>query len=109
MVLLLGHLRNLPSCQPSQPGRVLLPHRLRQYAGQPAGGPATNILNAANEVAVAAFLKNRIGFLDISRVVGDCLDGLAHLTGMATLDDVESIDREARQFAERLTFACSAS
>ncbi|ORE95296.1 1-deoxy-D-xylulose 5-phosphate reductoisomerase [Stappia sp. 22II-S9-Z10] len=75
-----------------------------------AGGHATNILNAANEVAVAAFLASRIGFLDISRVVGDSLEALAHRAGPATsLDDVETIDAEARHVAEGLTLTCSAA
>ncbi|WP_226581087.1 1-deoxy-D-xylulose-5-phosphate reductoisomerase [Acuticoccus sediminis] len=75
-----------------------------------AGGHATNILNAANEVAVTAFLNDRIGFLDISRVVSDTLECLAHRGGAsATVDDVESTDREARDVAERLTYACSAA
>ncbi|MEE2524897.1 1-deoxy-D-xylulose-5-phosphate reductoisomerase [Hyphobacterium sp. HN65] len=41
-----------------------------------AGEGATSALNAANEVAVAAFLERRIGFLDIPRLVSDCLEQL---------------------------------
>ncbi len=75
-----------------------------------AGSHATNILNAANEVAVAAFLRDRIGFLDIARIVGDTLEALVHLEhASASLDDVETTDREARRVAERLTCACSAA
>ena len=39
-----------------------------------SGGLAPTVLNAANEIAVQAFLDRRIGFLDISRVVGATLD-----------------------------------
>jgi len=66
-----------------------------------AGGAAPIILNAANEVAVAAFLEGRIGFLDIGRIVEDVLAR----TGMApasTIDDVWAIDEAARRQAERL-------
>ena len=38
-----------------------------------SGGFAPTVLNAANEVAVAAFLARRIGFLDIARIVEDVL------------------------------------
>jgi 1-deoxy-D-xylulose-5-phosphate reductoisomerase len=42
------------------------------------------VLNAANEVAVAAFLDGRCGFLDIPRLIGDALDGHAG----AAVDDL---------------------
>jgi 1-deoxy-D-xylulose-5-phosphate reductoisomerase len=41
-----------------------------------AGEGATAALNAANEIAVAAFLNGQVGFLDIARLVSDCLDAL---------------------------------
>ncbi len=47
--------------------------RLAVEAGE-AGGTLPCVLNAANEVAVAAFLEGRIGFLDIERVIGACLE-----------------------------------
>jgi len=43
------------------------------YRAGREGGLATAVLNAANEVAVAAFLEGRIGFLDIERVIGETL------------------------------------
>ena len=63
-----------------------------------AGGAAPAILNAANEVAVAAFLKSQIGFMAITAVVEETL---ARYTAPApeTLDDVLGIDAEARAFA----------
>jgi 1-deoxy-D-xylulose-5-phosphate reductoisomerase len=63
------------------------------------GGFAPIVLNAANEVAVAAFLARRIGFLDIARVVEDVLG--AALTGpVESLQQVHAADREARRRAE---------
>lgn len=67
-----------------------------------AGGSAPAVLNAANEIAVEAFLERRLGFLDIARSVEACLDR-ARATGlvrpMATVEDVLEIDREARVLA----------
>jgi len=63
-----------------------------------AGGSAGTVLNAANEVAVAAFLEKRIGFLAIAGLVEATLAASADLTGIVpqTADDVLDIDEEAR-------------
>ncbi len=63
------------------------------------GGGAPTILNAANEVAVAAFLAERLGFLDIVAVVEATLEALAP-SAPATLDDVLDLDRAARERAQ---------
>ena len=65
-----------------------------------AGGGAPAVLNAANEIAVAAFLNRRIGFLGIERVVAETL---AELPGgpLDTLEDVYDIDHLAREAAGR--------
>jgi 1-deoxy-D-xylulose-5-phosphate reductoisomerase len=72
-------------------------------AGTPApGGPRTVgapiVLNAANEVAVQAFLDRRIGFLGIAEVVEKCLTWLGD-EPVGSLDDVYACDAEARRFA----------
>jgi len=70
--------------------------RLAREAGV-AGGAAPVVLNAANEVAVGAFLEGRCGFMDIPRVIGDALE--AHAT--ARVDDLEAclaVDAEARRW-----------
>lgn len=67
-----------------------------------AGGGAPTILNAANEIAVEAFLKGRIGFLDIAGTVARVMDRMG--TPIAeTLDDVIELDATARQAARALT------
>ena len=71
--------------------------RLAREALQ-AGGSAPTILNAANEVAVRAFLEGRIGFLDIAKVVEDTLLSLP-ASPLQSLEDVWSVDREARAIA----------
>ena len=59
------------------------------------GGAAPAVLNAANEVAVAAFLDDRIGFLDIPLIVGKVIE---HYTPPppASIEEVLAIDGEAR-------------
>jgi 1-deoxy-D-xylulose-5-phosphate reductoisomerase len=63
-----------------------------------SGGAAPAILNAANEIAVAAFLEGRIGFLDIAAVVAHTLDMVA-AAPVATLADVFAVDGAARRAA----------
>ncbi len=74
--------------------------RLARAALQ-SGGTAPTILNAANEVAVEAFLNDRIGFLDIERVVDGCLGNMAH-DPPRDLDDIWSVDAETRHTARAL-------
>jgi 1-deoxy-D-xylulose-5-phosphate reductoisomerase len=74
-----------------------------------SGGSASTVLNAANEIAVEAFLGGRIGFLQIGRLVEATLDRSAHLAGLVpdSVDEVLAIDAEARAIALSLlrTFA----
>ena len=65
-----------------------------------AGGGAPTVLNAANEVAVAAFLDSRIGFLDIADIVERCLEALADRS-IGDLDDIRDTDDAARALATR--------
>jgi 1-deoxy-D-xylulose-5-phosphate reductoisomerase len=66
-----------------------------------AGGSAPATLNAANEVAVAAFLDHGIGFLDIA---GVCAEALSRLPAhpVASLDDALEADRAGRALARQL-------
>lgn len=59
------------------------------------GGAAPTVLNAANEVAVAAFLDRQIGFLDIASVVADVVSAYDPARP-GTVDDVLAVDEEAR-------------
>jgi 1-deoxy-D-xylulose-5-phosphate reductoisomerase len=63
-----------------------------------AGGARPIILNAANEIAVAAFLAGRAGFLEIAAIVADTLEGYDP-AAPETLDAVLAIDAEARRLA----------
>jgi len=68
--------------------------RLAREAVQ-AGGAAPAVLNAANEIAVAAFLAGQIRFTQISAIVAYTLEKSA-LPAPSSLDDVLAVDREAR-------------
>ncbi len=72
-----------------------------------AGEAAPTILNAANEVAVAGFLAERVGFLEIAEIVHDTLDSLPG-TKPNSIEDVLAIDAEARRIAADLVDAASA-
>ena len=65
------------------------------------GGNMPCILNAANEIAVYAFLKNRIGFLDMTEVVEKTMQNVAHIAE-PNLEDYFETDGEARTFAASL-------
>lgn len=66
-----------------------------------AGGTAPAIMNAANEVAVAAFLAGRCGFLDIERIVESTLN--AHTAEpLESIEQVEAVDARSREFAAGL-------
>ncbi len=63
-----------------------------------AGAGAPTILNAANEVAVEAFLGRRIGFLDIAETVESVLDRMG-VPAAGSLEQVMQLDRTARRLA----------
>ena len=63
-----------------------------------AGGGAPTVLNAANEVAVEAFLAGQLGFLDIARVVENTLEAMP-ARPPSSITEVLELDREARRRA----------
>ncbi|MDP1026191.1 1-deoxy-D-xylulose-5-phosphate reductoisomerase [Sphingomonas sp. KR1UV-12] len=78
------------------PGRFLALSLARSAVN--AGGAAPAILNAANEIAVAAFLAGRIGFLEIAAIVDDILQRYDP-PSPETLDAVLAVDARARELA----------
>lgn len=66
-----------------------------------AGGSAPAVLNAADEVAVDAFLQGRLGFLGISEVVRTTL-AQVEWRALNDVEDVVDVDREARSTASNL-------
>ena len=71
------------------------------FAAGRRGGSAPAVLNAADEVAVEAFLQHRLGFLGITDVVGLTLDKV-EWRELGSVDDVLEVDREARAIAATL-------
>ena len=65
------------------------------------GQAATTALNAANEIAVAAFLENKIGFMDIAKQVSKVLENLT-FPEPTTIEDVFAIDLWARETCLKL-------
>ena len=65
------------------------------------GQAATTALNAANEIAVEAFLQNKIGFMDIAKQVSTVLEAL-DFPEPTTIEDVFAIDLWARQTCIKL-------
>ena len=65
------------------------------------GGNAGCVLNAANEIAVYAFLKNRIGFLDMTDLIEKTIQKIPFIE-QPTLEDYFDSDGEARNFAASL-------
>jgi 1-deoxy-D-xylulose-5-phosphate reductoisomerase len=71
---------------------------LARSAGE-AGGTAPCVFNAANEIAVAAFLAGRLPFLEIAAVVEETL-ATADTSAARDLDDLISADADARRLAD---------
>ncbi|MBT3195150.1 MAG: 1-deoxy-D-xylulose-5-phosphate reductoisomerase, partial [Candidatus Ruthia sp.] len=65
------------------------------------GGNAMGTINAANEVAVEAFLNQAIGFLDIPHVIEQTLTQVQHAV-LNSLDDIIANDQEARNLASKI-------
>jgi 1-deoxy-D-xylulose-5-phosphate reductoisomerase len=65
------------------------------FAAMDKGGNMPCVLNAANEVAVAGFLNDRVGFLEMSAIVEHCLEKMDYITS-PSYDDYVYTDRETR-------------
>jgi 1-deoxy-D-xylulose-5-phosphate reductoisomerase len=68
------------------------------YEAMNKGGNMPCILNAANEVVVAGFLKDQIGFLEMSDVIAECMQNIAFMS-QPSYDDYVITDKETRIFA----------
>ena len=66
------------------------------YDALRAGGTFPAVLNAANEVAVAAFLEGRIGFMDIPRLVNDALEQHSSVA-QPDIEDILKVDAAIRK------------
>jgi len=71
------------------------------YNAMERGGNMPCILNAANEIAVAAFLKDQIGFLNMSDLIADCMEKITFVSN-PTLEDYVATNKETRILANEL-------
>jgi 1-deoxy-D-xylulose-5-phosphate reductoisomerase len=84
-----------------EPDRAVFPALDLAIEAGKQGGSAPAVLNAADEVAVAAFLQRRLGFLGITDVVAATLENVPW-RALETVEDVVDVDREARETAAAL-------
>ena len=71
------------------------------YKAMGNGGNAACVLNAANEVAVDGFLNDKIGFLNMSDLIDNCLEKINFVNNPSVEDLIES-DKETRILAKKL-------
>jgi 1-deoxy-D-xylulose-5-phosphate reductoisomerase len=90
---------NYPSLTFEQPDIETFRNLALAFEALRKGGNMPCVLNAANEVAVDAFLREKIGFLEMSGVVEHCLEKIAY-TGTPTYDDYVLTDTETRKVAQ---------
>ena len=83
------------------PDRAAFPNLELAFGAMRRGGNAACILNAANEVAVAAFLREQVGFRQMSDVVAEALARVSFLPA-PSLDDLVATDAETRRLAATL-------
>ncbi len=82
-----------------KPNLELFPNLRHAYDALAMGGNMPCVVNAANEVCVAAFLADRIKFTDMSRLIERAMQS-ANFTIKPTLDDYIATDTEVRKMAE---------
>ncbi len=92
---------NYPQLTFEQPDVQTFRNLQLAYDALAAGGNAPCVLNAANEVAVAAFLNRQIGFLEMSDLIEETLNKSTFLARPQLEDYIES-DRQARELSENL-------
>lgn len=85
----------------ASPDTTRFPCLALAQAANAAGGSAPAILNAVNEVAVAAFLQRGLAFVEIPRLIERVLDAMP-VRISTTLDEILAIDREARTMAQEM-------
>ncbi|NCP66121.1 MAG: 1-deoxy-D-xylulose-5-phosphate reductoisomerase [Paraglaciecola sp.] len=82
----------------TQPESARYPNLHLAIEASKAGQSATTVLNAANEIAVAAFLNGQIGFMQIAQVNDYCLQH-SPLKASDTIDAIIHLDKQSRETA----------
>ena len=94
-------LANIKKLSFHKPDNITFPALNLAIESIKVGGNAPTVLNAANEVAVDAFLKKKISFLSITKVV-DLTLNKSNICQINSLDDVINEDLEARIVSQKL-------
>ncbi|MFN8358061.1 MAG: 1-deoxy-D-xylulose-5-phosphate reductoisomerase [Spirosomataceae bacterium] len=89
---------NFPSLTFEQPDTKTFRNLALAFEALHQGGTMPCIINAANEVAVAAFLEDKIGFLEMSDLIETCMAKVT-FTNQPTYDDYVATDTETRRVA----------
>ncbi|WP_151088312.1 1-deoxy-D-xylulose-5-phosphate reductoisomerase [Hymenobacter baengnokdamensis] len=92
---------NYPTLTFEPPDQDTFRHLPLAFEAMRRGGTAACVLNAANEVAVAAFLQDKVSFPAMAEVVAECLQRVPYLAS-PTLADYAATDAEARRVAAGL-------
>jgi 1-deoxy-D-xylulose-5-phosphate reductoisomerase len=90
-----------PSLTFEQPDSKTFRNLALAFEALDRGGNMPCIINAANEVAVAEFLKDRIGFLEMSDLIATCMQKVDFVQH-PTYDDYVATDAATRRMAEEL-------
>jgi 1-deoxy-D-xylulose-5-phosphate reductoisomerase len=98
--------RNLRHLDFSPPDMSKFPCLRLAYEAVEAGGAKTVALNAADEVAVAAFLDGKIGFLEIPRIIEQAV-AASNSGTLSLIAEVLEADAEARRYAQELVLGIS--
>jgi 1-deoxy-D-xylulose-5-phosphate reductoisomerase len=92
---------NYPQLTFEQPDLKTFRNLQLAYDALAAGGNAPCVLNAANEIAVAAFLNRQVGFLEMSDLIEETLTR-SEFVARPQLEDYIETDRRTREFTENL-------
>lgn len=92
---------NYPQLSFEAPDKATFRNLAIAFEALAQGGNMPCVINAANEVVVAEFLKGKIGFLEMSEVIEACMARVVHIKN-PSLDDYLLTDVEARNFAGEL-------
>ncbi len=84
----------------AKPNFEVFPLLALAYRAMREGGAMPAVLNAANEIAVAEFLQEKIKFFEIFDIVGQTFEDMLYAKKYETLSEIISADREARQIAQ---------
>ncbi len=98
------HFKNYPVLNFEQPDVKTFRNLAIAIEAMKAGGNAACIMNAANEEVVLAFLKNRIGFLQMTEVIEEVMTKMAFIE-KPSLNDYYESDQAARRHATKLISA----